>query len=65
MPSVEQQILEQEIKLDKLYDRLDKKRANKTIECVCCKKKHKIKDLTAIQTYLYVEPYRITVQKYV
>ena len=57
MPSVEQQILEQEIKLDKLYDRLDKKRANKNIECVCCKTKHKIKDLTAIQTYSYVEPY--------
>lgn len=59
MPSIEQQLDNLEQQRKKLNQALQRKRANKTFECVCGSK-HKIKDCTAIQTHWYVPPHGCT-----
>lgn len=46
--------------LKTLEDTLETKRGNRMILCASCKKKHRIKNLAAIQTHWYVEPYGCT-----
>lgn len=50
-----QKLLDEEEKLNdkkkSILKRIDSARSTKTIECACCKKKHRIRDLTFVQTY--------------
>ena len=58
--SLESQLELLEGEKDKIRAKIEKRNAKRKIKCASCDESHAICDLTAIQTYHYVEPYSCT-----
>lgn len=60
MPSLDEQLARNEEEREGILKKIEVRNANRKIECRACDDSHRIKDLTAIQTHDYHEPWGCT-----